>query len=187
MTAATEQAGDTQPSHDALLAVRKLTGRWIAIGWCSFAVVMTVAWLLVPRLEPIAAPLDRLLLALQLTAGPGVVLLLILQGLWRMQDTLEAEADTLAGKESRRFKINQRVMSNTIEQALIFVPIYVAFAVRMDPEQVFWLPLLMGTWCLARLMFWLGYRLAPHYRAPGMDWTAGTALVTVVLLVMTFF
>jgi hypothetical protein len=186
MSTASEIA-PTEPSQAELIAARKLTGWWIAIGYSSFAVVMTLGWLLVPRLDPIAAPVDRLLLAIQLAAGPAIVLLLVLQGLWRMQDTLEAEADPLAGSESRAFKINQRVMDNTIEQGLIFVPIYVAFAVRMEPEQVYWLPLLVGIWCLARLMFWVGYRLGPPYRAPGMDWTFGTAMVTTVLLVRTLF
>jgi hypothetical protein len=185
-TTATGAEATTGATHEALLANRRQTIKWVTIGYCSFVVAMVAAWFLVPRLEPIAAPIDRLLLALQLTAGPGIVLFLIIQGLWRLMDTLEAE-NPLAGKESVGFTINQRVMTNTVEQALIFVPLYVAFAIRMEPEQVFWLPILMGIWCLGRIAFWIGYRIAPHYRAPGMDWTTGTAFVTLVLFVMTLF
>jgi hypothetical protein len=184
---ATNEPVIADETRAALLATRKLTGKWIALGWLSFAIAFAAAWFLVPRPAPIAEPVDRLLLALSLSAGPGIVLFLILQGLWRMQDTLEAEADPLGGKESYGFKINQRVMSNTIEQLLIFVPLYIALAIRMEPDQVFLLPLLMGFWCLARLLFWVGYRRAPHYRAPGMDWTAGTAVVTLILLIITLF
>ena len=38
--------------------------------------------------------------------------------------------------ESTRFKINQRVMSNTVEQTLIFVPMFLALSIRMRPEDV---------------------------------------------------
>lgn len=174
----------TTPATD-LRAARALTKKWIAIGFTSFVVFFSTAWFAIPRPAAIAAPLDRLLLALQLCAGPAVVLMLILQGLWRISDTPEAE-NPLLGKESRGWKINQRVMNNTIEQMLIFVPMYVALSIRMAPDRVFVLPLLMGFWCVARLMFWVGYRRGLHLRAPGMDWTSGTAVVTAILLAATF-
>jgi hypothetical protein len=163
---------------------QSLTRRWIAIGFGSFAIAFPLAWLLLPRLAPIAAPVDRLLLAVQLAAGPSVVLLLVLQGLWRVQDSADAE-DPFAGKETYAFKVNQRVMSNTLEQTMIFVPLFVALAVRMQPDQTYWLPLLMGFFCAGRLLFWAGYRRALHLRAPGMDWTTATTIVTLVLLVKT--
>jgi hypothetical protein len=175
-----------QPPDAELRSARKLTMKWIAIGWGTFAVVFPIAWLVVPRPAPIAAPLDRLLLAVQLSAGPAVVLMLILQGLWRAIDTLEAE-NPLLGKESYGWKINQRVMNNTIEQLLIFVPMFLALAIRIDPDRVFVLPLLMAFWCVARLMFWVGYRRGLHLRAPGMDWTSGTSMVTAFLLGATLF
>lgn len=167
-------------------AERKLTMVWIAYGCISYIIVLGAAWAFMPRPAPIAAPIDRLLLALQLAAAPGFVMLLILQGLWRIFDNRGAE-DPFAGKESQRWKINQRVLSNTLEQALIFMPIYLGLAVRMAPDQVYWLPLLMGLWCVARLMFWVGYQTAPHLRAPGMDWTTSTAAVTALLFAVTLF
>lgn len=168
------------------VASRKLTMRWIAIGWTTFVVAMVAAWMVVPRSAPLEAPVDRLLLAIQLCTGVGFVLFCILQGLWRVSDTPEAE-DPFAGKESRAFLINQRVMTNTIEQALMFVPVYLGFAVRMKPDQSYWLPLLMGFWCVARVMFWIGYRRGLHLRAPGMDWTSGTMILTAILFVRTLF
>lgn len=183
MTTTVNEPAATNAPPD-LVASRKLTMKWIAIGWASFAVAMVTAWSVAPRAAPVAAPVDRLLLAAQLSAGVGFVIMCILQGLWRVQDTLEAE-NPFAGKESQGFKINQRVMTNTIEQAVMFMPVYLGLAVRMKPEQTYWLPLLMAFWCTARLMFWVGYRRALHLRAPGMDWTSGTAIVTAVLFVMT--
>jgi hypothetical protein len=185
MTAAAQVATDAP--REEMIAAHRRTMKWIAIGWTSFVIAFPSAWYLLPRLAPIDAPTDRLLVALQLAAAPAALLLLVVSGLMRAQDTLEAEADPLAGKESRGFKINQRVLTNSIEQALIFLPLFVALAIRMQPEQAYWLPLLMGSWCVARLMFWIGYRLGNHFRAPGMDWTLGTTFVTGVLLVLTLF
>lgn len=177
---------DSRSSDAELRAARKLTMKWIAIGWSSFVAAFTVAWFVLPRPAAIEAPIDRLLLALQLTAGPSVVLFLVLQGLWRVTDSLEAE-NPLLGKESHGWKVNQRVMSNTIEQLLIFVPLFIAVAIRIEPERVFVLPLLMGFWCVARIMFWIGYRRGLHLRAPGMDWTVGTTMATAFLLGASFF
>lgn len=150
---------------------------WIAAGYTSFVLVFALGWYTFPRLAPIDAPVDRLLLALQLAAGPAAVVMAILQGLWRVGDTVEAE-NPLLGKESTRFKINQRVMTNTLEQAAIFVPMLVALAIRMRPSEVWVLPLLVAIWCAGRLLFWAGYHQDPAWRAIGMDWTSSIAMIT---------
>ena len=80
----------------------------------------------------------------------------MLQGLWRIFDTAGADEDPLGGLESQGFRINQRVFSNTIEQTAIFVPMFVALAIRMAPEHVFALPILMGIWCVGRMRSGLG-------------------------------
>ena len=49
----------------------------------------------------------------------------MMQGLWRLPDTPGAE-DPFANAESRAWKINQRVYTNTMEQALIFLPLFLA-------------------------------------------------------------
>lgn len=159
---------------------------WVMGGYTSFFLVFALQWSFAPRLAPLDAPLDRLVLALQLAAAPAAVLMLQLQGLWRLGDTVEAEADPLGGRESRRFKINQRVLSNTLEQTAIFVPMMVALALRIGAEHVFVVPWLVATWCVGRLLFWVGYQIDPPYRAIGMDWTTGAALVTAIWLLVTF-
>ena len=182
----TTTMNETLDDAATLEAEAELTRRWVAYGWTSFAVVFATAWFTFPRAAPIEEPLQRVLYALQLGAGPGIVLMLILQGLWRMQDEPGAE-DPFRQVESRAFQINQRVMTNTVEQTLIFLPMFLALAVRMPPDKTFTLPLLMGFWCVARVLFWIGYRRAMHLRAPGMDWTSGVAMTTAVLLGTTLF
>lgn len=165
---------------------RKATLRWIAFGLLSAAAANVAAWMYWPRLDPVADPVERLLLAIQCCAGIGFVALVMLQGLWRLPDTPQAE-DPLANAESRRWKINQRVYTNTVEQALIFVPIYLALAVRMQPDDAYMLPALTVLWCIGRLMFWAGYQYSLNARAIGMDWTTVTAMTTAGWFISTFF
>ena len=160
--------------------------RAIALGFGSWPVAAGAAWVLWPDVTPIEAPVDRALLALQLAAIPAVVLQLMLQSLWRLLDTNKAE-DPLAGAESRRWKINARVFQNTIEQTLLFVPVLVALAIRLPPELTRVLPILVALWTAGRLMFWAGYHVALHWRAPGMDWTTATCTAALLLLVWTLF
>jgi hypothetical protein len=163
---------------------RKDAFRWIAAGLSSAIAVNVAAWLYWPRLEPLDQPLDRLLLALQCCAGVGFVALVMLQGLWRLPDRPGAE-DPFANAESRGWKINQRVLTNTVEQALIFVPIFIGLSIRMDPKHVYMLPALMAIWCAGRFLFWAGYRHSLNARAIGMDWTTVTTMVAAVWFVAT--
>lgn len=154
---------------------RRATYRWIAAGLLSGTVINIVAWRYWPRLDPLVEPVDRVLLALQCCTGVGFVALIMLQGLWRLPDRPGAE-DPFANAESRGWKINQRVFSNTVEQALIFVPIFIGLSIRMGPEQVYMLPALMTIWCAGRFAFWAGYRHSLNARAIGMDWTTVTTM-----------
>ena len=166
--------------------VRRITYRWIAAGLISGIIVNVAAWFFWPRLNPIAEPIDRLLLAIQYLAGIGFVALIMLQGLWRLQDTPQAE-DPFAAAESRRWKINQRVFTNTLEQALIFVPIFLSLSIRMPPDAVHMLPALMTIWCTGRLLFWAGYQYSLNARIIGMDWTTITVMFAAAWLIVTFF
>ena len=165
---------------------RKAAYRWIAVGLTSAVLANVAAWLYWPRPEPLGQPVDRLLLALQCCAGVGFVALAMLQGLWRLPDSPGAE-DPFANAESRAWKINQRVFTNTVEQALIFVPVFIGLSIRMQPQHAFMLPALMTIWCAGRLLFWAGYRYSLNARAVGMDWTTVTTLVAVLWFVTTLF
>lgn len=160
--------------------------RWIAAGLASGFLANVAAWLFWPRVVPIVEPGDRLVLAVQCLAGIGFVALIMMQGLWRLRDTPQAE-DPFANAESRGWKINQRVFSNTLEQALIFAPIFLALSVRMAPERVYMLPAMMTIWCVGRMLFWAGYRYSLNARAIGMDWTTVTAMLAATWLFATFF
>ena len=166
---------------------RKEVLAWIAAGWSSYFVVFGLCWVFVPRMGALEVPSERLLLAVELCAFPGLVMLGVLQMLWRVQEPDPRAENPFAGAESHRFQVNQRVMSNTVEQMCIFLPLFLALAVRMDPGHTWALPVLMGLWTIGRVLFWMGYNIGSLQRAIGMDWTSGAAMTTAVWLGTTLF
>ncbi len=165
---------------------KNVTYRWIAAGLASGIILNASAWFFWPRLDPIAEPIGRLLLAVECSAGIGFVALIMMQSLWRLPDTPQAE-DPFANAESRGWKINQRAYTNTLEQALIFAPIFFALSIRMSPDDVHMLPAMMTIWCIGRLLFWAGYRHSLNARAIGMDWTTVTVMFAAAWLIVTLF
>jgi hypothetical protein len=154
---------------------RRATLWAIFIGSLSWGVMFVVAWFAWPAASPVL-PADRVSYALQLGAAPAILLLLMISACFRVFDTPSAENPFL-GCESQRFKINQRVLANTIEQCLVFVPLMLALAPRLPAGQVKLLPIAVTAWCLGRVMFWIGYHVAPQWRAPGFDWTIDTSIL----------
>ena len=152
---------------------RRRTIQVVALGTVSWAIVFGAAWMLWSA-APLVPPADRVSYALQLGAAPAIVMLLISCACLRLFDTPRAE-DPRLGAESERFKINQRVLTNTVEQAWVFAPLLLALAPRLPPEQIKLLPIAVSIWCVGRVMFWGGYHVAPHWRAPGFDWTICTS------------
>jgi hypothetical protein len=151
---------------------RRLTIQVVAAGTVTWAIAFAAAWMLWPA-GPLVPPADRVSYALQLGAAPAIVTLLMTCACLRLFDTPRAE-DPRLGAESERFKINQRVLTNTVEQSLIFVPLVLALSVRLPPGQLKLLPIAVSVWCAGRLMFWVGYHKGPSWRAPGFDWTFNT-------------
>jgi uncharacterized membrane protein YecN with MAPEG domain len=88
--------------------------------------------------------------------------------------------DPQAGRESRFLRVNQRVISNTVEQMAVFVPALLGLAAAAPQGAMPGVLALGGSFAFARLVFWGGYLASPLARAPGM---AATALVTMSTLV----
>jgi len=157
----------------AWIRERRRTLVGIGIGTASWVCAFTVAWLRWPP-SPRLAPDERIAYALQLVTAPAMLILLMVCACLRLFDTAQAESP-LAGAESAWFRINQRVLTNTIEQGAAFVPLVLGLAVRLSPERLRLLPIAVTVWCAGRVMFWVGYHVAPHWRAPGFDWTFYTS------------
>src|SRR5262245_53604510 len=122
------------------IAPRRPIIKAIGLGNLTFVAVLAAAYLAVPPVVLSDGIGDRLGFALELLAGPGVVTLIMVTSCMRLFDTPGAEESPLAGNESRAWKINQRVVQNTVEQAWIFVPGLLALAVRLDATRLAILP-----------------------------------------------
>jgi uncharacterized membrane protein YecN with MAPEG domain len=171
----------------AWIEPRKPTLIAISLGLGTFPLALAAAWALVPAVAAREAAVDRVVFALQLAVAPTLVLHLFLHTLWRVFDTEDAE-NPFVGGESPRWKINARVFQNSIEQYLLFVPVIVALAARVHPDQLRGVSVLVVTWTVGRLLFWVGYhRPDPRWRAPGMDWTTCSAFLAVAWFVWTLF
>ena len=168
-----------------IAAVEQTTWRQTVAGWSSFALALLAAWLLVPRLEPLPEPSERLHLALQLGVAPAVVLLLMLVSVWRVLDVPEV-GESRTDDRKRRAHHNKQALSDTVGHSLVFVPLFLALAVAMPAERTFALPIVMALWCVGRLMYWFGRHLG-YLRTPGLDWTLGATLVTLALFLTTLF
>jgi hypothetical protein len=83
--------------------------------------------------------------------------------------------DPLAGAEARFLAVNQRVITNTVEQAMVFVPALLALAAGAPGALMPQVLALPAVFVVARCAFWAGYLVAPIGRSLGM---AATLAVT---------
>jgi len=92
--------------------------------------------------------------------------------------------DPTRHKENTAMEINGRVADNTLQQNFVFTIATLALAtiVPILYLQVIWA--LTIIFVVARLLFWLGYRMHPLYRAPGM---AATSYMNVFVILYVLF
>ena len=158
-----------------------LRGLSLLLGVCG-AVAAMLGWqMLVPYFPPDPAGSS---MAVRLGQGcaallPGA-LVLALMVLGQMALRFAAGiADPLAGHETRWLRVNQRVITNTVEQFSIFVPALLALSAGVTGARMREVTALGVVFAAARLVFWIGYLIAPIGRAPGM---AATLVATLSAL-----
>src|SRR5262252_4797062 len=86
--------------------------------------------------------------------------------------------------EGRVMEINGRAADNTLQQNFVFAVATLALSTIVPSQylQVVWA---CGIWfVIARFAFWVGYRIYPLYRAPGM---AGTAYMNLGLILYVLY
>jgi hypothetical protein len=167
-----------QTADDPKLRTSILRG--IILGGVSWIVVFASASFLVTFTAP-PSQVERVLYTLRLCGIPGALLFAMYTQCLRFRDAPGA-INPLLGVESERRKINQRVLTNTVEQTLIFVLLLLSLSTAVDAAHMFVIPILAATWSLGRIGFWVGYRLNVGWRAPGMQWTALSNIATLACL-----
>lgn len=149
--------------------------RIVAVGAASGVLAMVLGvWVLVNALPmPVIAdtPADRLAYALRANvfAILPFFIMLITVGSARF---LSEAIDPTRRSESRSMEIDGRVADNTLQQNFVFAVASLALStvVPVHHLQIVWACAIV--FVAARAAFWLGYRLNPLYRAPGMSATA---------------
>lgn len=75
----------------------------------------------------------------------------------------------IAGVETARMNVTQRCLRNTVEQTLIFIPGLLALAGYCANGRSMRVVLATTVvWIVMRFAFWIGYQIAPRFRAAGM-------------------
>jgi len=95
--------------------------------------------------------------------------------------------DPTRGAESRSMKIDGRVTDNTLQQNFVFAiaSLSLSTIVPLHHLQVVWACAIV--FVVARAAFWVGYRLNPLYRAPGMSATAYMNLGMILYVLFKIF
>jgi hypothetical protein len=163
----------------------------VAIGAASGVAAMALSvWLLTKALPtPVIADMlgERLAYALRanIVAIVPFFVMLITVGNSRF---LSEAIDPTRHAESRSMEIDARVADNTLQQNFVFGVASLALStiVPLQHLQVVWACAIV--FVVARAVFWLGYRINPLYRAPGMSATAYMNLGMILyVLFFTFF
>ena len=159
----------------------------VAVGAASGVIAMAVGvWVLTAAL-PTPAIVDSLAVRLAYALRANVVALvpffvmLIAVGNARF---LSDAIDPTRRAESRSMEIDGRVADNTLQQTFVFAVASLALStiVALQYLQVVWACAIV--FVLARVVFWVGYRLNPLYRAPGM---AATSYMNLGMILYVLF
>ena len=142
----------------------------VGIGAASGVTLMALSvWLLTGLLPQPAIPdatADRLAYALRANVVALLPLFAMLMAIGNSRFLSDAIDPTLRA-ESKAMEIDGRVAGNTLEQTFGFVITSLALSTLVPLAQ------LQAVWActivfvVARVAFWIGYRINPLYRAPG--------------------
>ena len=149
-----------------------------ASGIASMALAM---WLLTSVLPHANAPTagDRLAYAAAANAFAALILFAMLAAVGNGRFLSQAIDPTL-GREDQKIIIDGRVCDNTTQQFLVFAAATLGLAANIAEDDLHVVAAAAIVFVVARILFWIGYRIHPLYRAFGF---AATAYLNAGLLV----
>jgi hypothetical protein len=171
---------DTESEQDGFISQRRA-------GMTAIAAAMPVAlllWLAVAYLVPPLAGMDslggRMLFTLKCFCLAALFCLVTGAEAVAHERLSSPAFDPLSGFETRRLRINQRYLQNTLEQILVFaVGLFGLAAYSPDGSAMRAVLATTIVWILARAAFWIGYHRSAAMRSLGAP---GMALSMIVLL-----
>ncbi|MCW2235833.1 MAPEG family protein [Azospirillum canadense] len=139
------------------------------------AVALTLAafWLLFAIVAPpegIANPGARMAFWARLALWPALVLFLAVGGVM-LARARSVALNPIDDPESRFHRVSQRVLSNTVEQTMVFLPALAALVAQAPLPDLGAATVATILFVVGRLLFWAGYLTHPYARAPGMSVT----------------
>jgi MAPEG family len=168
----------------------KVEQKIVAAGAASGVAAMVIGvWLLtkaLPQPAILDALSDRLAYALRANVFALVPFFVMIIAVGNARFLSEA-IDPTRRAESRSMEIDGRVADNTLQQNFVFAVASLALStiVPFEHLQVVWA---CAIWFVfARSVFWVGYRLDPLYRAPGMSGTAYLNLGMILYVLYRIF
>ena len=146
----------------------------VVVGAASGIVSMVLAVWLISNALPVPAgadtPAGRIAYGLKWAALAALPLLLMIVAVGNARFRSEA-IDPTRGVEDKAMIINGRVTENTLQQFALFVVGSLALAASLPPERVTVVGAAAITFFVCRILFWIGYRIDPLYRAFGFSST----------------
>ena len=161
-----------RPGAGRVIVIGALVGS--VLGWLLFALI--VGMVIGPRAAQTA---DRLAYAAAWLL-PIAILLFLMTMATGFGRAFTRSPDPTADADSRYVNISRRVLTNTVEQSLVFVLAALTMAAVTPAGQLGLLGSLTVLFVIARLVFWVGYLFHPFYRYAGFVLTAE---INVVILV----
>ena len=147
----------------------------VAIGAASgIAGMVLLVWLIstwMPGPQVLDVPGNRLAYAVRWSVVAMLPLFAMLVAVGNARFLSEAIDPTL-GKESQSMIVDGRVAENTLQQFVCFLAGILALSVSVPIGWISVVPAVAITFVICRIVFWIGYRIHPLYRAPGFSSTA---------------
>jgi hypothetical protein len=157
---------------------QKIVGIGAASGVAAMVAAVSVIYQLWPPNLGLADVSSRLAYTLQ--ANVFAILPLLAGIIVVGNDRFLSEAiDPTLQRENRATQINGRVVENALQQYVMFLVGTLALSVNLTAEQMRAIPAVVIVFVVARIAFWVGYRIHPLYRAFGM---AATGYLNVGIL-----
>ena len=150
---------------------QKIVAIGAASGIAGMVILVWVISTLMQQPQVIDAPGNRLAYAARWSVVAVLPLFAMLVAVGNARFRREAIDPTL-GKESQSMVVDGRVADNTLQQFVCFLVGITALSVSVPIGWISVIPGVAITFVICRIVFWIGYRIHPLYRAPGFSSTA---------------
>jgi hypothetical protein len=152
-------------------------------GVASMVLLVALIYSVLPTIFGMGSVLERIIFTLRLNVL-AVIPFFIGVAIVSNERFLSKAIDPLRHVEDRVMEIDGRVVDNTLQQNFVFLVGTLALSTFLSDETIKLIPALVAVFILARIIFWIGYRIDPLYRAPGM---AATSYMNVGILLSALY